>query len=81
MTTLKVSELLSELAKIPGGYTYAGACSYQVCFPLKSGGELRFSLVDDDVCEGEPFGIDLYGGELPPMITGFGKATGKDGIS
>ena len=77
MTTLKASELLSELSKIEGGYTYAGACSLQVCFPLKEGGELRFSIVDEDVAEnGKEFGIDLYGGELPPMITGFGKATG-----
>jgi hypothetical protein len=78
-TTLTVSELLSQLAKIKGGYTYSGACSYQVCFPLKAGGELRFSVVDGDVADAEGidwFGIDLYGGELPPMITGFGKETG-----
>jgi hypothetical protein len=77
MTTLTDLELLSELSKIKGGYTYMGAASYQVCFPLKAGGELRFSIIDEDVAEGEAFGIDLYGGELPPMITGFGQPTGE----
>ena len=69
--------ILSELKKIPGGYEYLGACSWQVCFPLKAGGELRFAWVDDDVCEGEPFGIDLYKGDLPPCITGPSMPTGE----
>jgi len=68
---------LSELAKIPGGYTYSGACSYQVCFYLRDGGELRFSVVDED-CTDEPgLQIDLYDGALPPCITGFGEKTGE----
>lgn len=72
------NRILDALNKIPGGYMYLGACSVQVCFPLKAGGELRFSWVDDDcVEEGEPeFGIDLYGGELPPCITGPSSSTG-----
>lgn len=69
---MKVRKLLSRLAEIKGGYTYSGAASYQVCFPLKAGGELRFMLSD----ERDGLFIDLYGGELPPMITGFGKPTG-----
>lgn len=67
--------LLEVLEKIPGGYVYMGAASYQVCFPLKSGGELRFGLYDDDEHDG--VAIDLYGGELPPCITGPGYPTGK----
>ena len=78
---IDVDDLFKQLAKIEGGYTYSGACSYQICFPLKSGGELRFMVLDDDVAkdEGVPeFGIDLYDGALPPMITGFGQATGGE---
>jgi len=71
-------ELMRELKKIPGGYEYWGACSQQICFPLKKGGELRFSIMDEDV-DDEPKGIvkiDLYGGELPPCITGPSFLTG-----
>jgi len=72
-------ELFRDLEKIPGGYTYSGACSYQICFPLKNGGELRFSVIDDDVDENVPkkdFYIDLYGGELSG-ITGPIAKTGS----
>lgn len=68
--------LLSELAMIPGGYKYSGICSFQVCFPLRNGGELRFSVVDDDM-ENAGFSIDLYDGALPPGITGPSKLTGE----
>ena len=67
--------LFEELAKIPGGYTYMGCASYQICFPLKKGGELRFSISDEDPPE-EEFGIDLYDGALPPGITGPATKTG-----
>jgi hypothetical protein len=70
--------ILRQLANIKGGYVYSGVCSYQVCFPLKAGGELRFMQTDDDVSEGEPYGIDLYDGSLPPCITGPSKKTGQD---
>lgn len=47
---MKTAErLVKEIAKIPGGYCYYGAASTQYCFPLKAGGELRFSLTDVDV--------------------------------
>lgn len=75
----QISCLLATLDKIPGGYSYSGACSLQVCFPLKAGGELRFCWVDSDVAEAEgvePFGIDLYDGALSPCITGPSKVTG-----
>lgn len=68
----KDEELLEELAKIPGGYVYLGAASYQVCFPLKAGGELRFGIYDDV----EGLQIDLYDGSLPPGITGPVRKTG-----
>lgn len=70
--------LVEQLSKIKGGYRYMGACSDQLCFPLKSGGELRFSTVDEDCVElGEScFAIDLYDGALPPCITGPSKLTG-----
>lgn len=73
-------DLMHQLQKIPGGYVYWGSCSWQICFPLKNGGELRFMIVDDDVDE-EPKGIvkiDLYGGELSPCITGPSFSTGKE---
>ena len=66
--------LWEQLAKIPGGYVYSGAASFQLCFPLKQGGELRFSLHDDNY---PLLNIDLYGGELPPCITGPSSPTGK----
>lgn len=65
---------LADLEKIPGGYVYMGAASYQVCFPLRSGGELRFSINDDD--PPGTIGIDLYDGALPPCITGPSTRTG-----
>lgn len=76
---IKISKLMSKLSEIPGGYSYWGACSHQICFPLKNGGELRFMLTDDDVGEDpeNPFSIDLYGGELPPGITGPAFRTGE----
>jgi len=76
--SIAIRDLMDQLRKIKGGYNYLGACSDQMCFPLESGGELRFSLVDDDCVEsGEStFKIDLYGGELPPCITGYAKPTG-----
>jgi hypothetical protein len=51
---------------------------------LKAGGELRFSIVDDDVSEDPEFwknddaiSIDLYGGELSGVgVTGFVNKTG-----
>lgn len=70
----KIHELFNELNKIKGGYSYSGAASLQYCFPLKSGGELRFGIYDED--PDNTLGIDLYGGELPPCITGFGQKTG-----
>jgi hypothetical protein len=79
MSSIEIKSLFEMLRKIQGGYEYSGACSFQVCFPLKSGGELRFSLVDEDVLEedSDEFQIDLYDGTLPPMITGFSIETGK----
>ena len=76
--SISIRDLMNQLLKIKGGYNYLGACSSQICFPLKEGGELRFSLVDDDCVDpGEStFKIDLYGGELPPCITGPSSATG-----
>ena len=73
------ADLVQELKGIPGGYEYIGVCSMQYCFPLKSGGELRFILVDEDV---DPEGkgewqVDLYDGALPPGITGPVNRTGK----
>jgi len=70
------NELFDILRKIPGGYVYSGVCSYQICFPLKSGGELRFAEYEDDSPNGVSFGIDHYGGELPPGITGYAESTG-----
>lgn len=66
-------ELWAVLSKIPGGYSYTGACSEQLCFPLKAGGELRFGYYDDE----DGLQIDLYGGELPPGLTGFAVKTGE----
>ena len=57
------SELLTRLKKCKGGYVYSGACSYQICFPLKDGTELRIATVDSDVLpEGEtdPLQIEIY---------------------
>lgn len=67
----------NKLSGIRGGYNYMGACSDQICFPLRNGGELRFSVVDEDVADGEIYSIDLYDGALPPCITGFSKPTGS----
>jgi len=67
--------LIKEAGKIPGGYRYEGICSSQICFPLKAGGELRFSLSDDEDSDGK-WHIDLYSGALPPGITGFVEKTG-----
>lgn len=71
----EVQELIEELSKIPGGYRYDGIVSTQYCFPLKAGGELRFVLLDDDDTDGK-WHVDLYGGELPPGITGPVNKTG-----
>ena len=84
MNTIEIRDLMDRLSKIKGGYEYSGACSLQVCFPLKAGGELRFALFDDDgpLQPGEimtdlgVFGIDLYDGSLPPGISGPAKLTG-----
>lgn len=78
ITESDFKEVMDKLATIHGGYVYYGACSFQVCFPLKSGKSLRFCIMDDDCVEpGEPtFGIDLYGEELPPCITGHSIQTG-----
>lgn len=75
---ISIRDLFRELGKIKGGYNYMGACSNQMCFPLKNGGELRFSIVDDDCLEDgeESFGIDLYDGSLPPCISGPSNPTG-----
>jgi hypothetical protein len=72
-----IDKLMVDVAKIPGGYCYSGVCSYQICFPLRNGGELRFSIGDDDSSSGE-WEVDLYGGELPPGITGFAHSTGNN---
>lgn len=80
MIKQSVGNLIKELAAIPGGYVYYGACSVQYCFPLKAGGELRISMVDDDVDSNVPTGqwhADLYKGELPPCITGYSNPTGN----
>ena len=63
------SNLIKEARQVPGGYVYDGICSTQICFPLKNGGELRFSLCDDDESDGE-WHIDHYDGSLPPGISG-----------
>ncbi len=70
---ITADDILAALASISGGYIYSGAASYQVCFPLSRGGELRFSVCDDDA----PFSleIDLYDGSLPG-ITGPTTPTG-----
>jgi hypothetical protein len=72
-------EISLILEGIPGGYTYRGACSFQICFPLKAGGELRFSWVDKDIDKDHNgnMQIDLYNGALLPCITGVGKLTGE----
>lgn len=78
MTKLeKANEIYGALKKIPGGYTYDGAASLQVCFPLKVGGELRFGIYDSDNEEGIDYGFDFYDGSLPPCITGWSEPTGK----
>ena len=69
-------QLIEEISKIQGGYCYNGAASTQYCFPLKAGGELRFSLTDADVGGSEEWEVDLYGAELPPCISGFACKTG-----
>jgi len=67
----------TELKNVPGGYVYNGASSYQICFPLKAGGELRFMICDDDAREDGSTGwhVDWYSGALPPGITGFAEKT------
>lgn len=67
------SRIWQELLKIKGGYKYDGVASSQICFPLKNGGELRFGFYDERTGNIE---IDLYGGELPPGITGPATLTG-----
>ena len=67
--------ILNALQKIKGGYCYSGAASYQMCFPLKAGGELRIMM-----CDESPHGtidIDLYDGALSPGITGPTISTGQ----
>lgn len=71
-----IDKLMTEIATIPGGYVYQGAASYQICFPLKAGGELRFSITDEDVGGSGGWEVDLYDGALPPGITGFADKTG-----
>jgi hypothetical protein len=68
--------LLNQLCDIPGGYTYDGIASWQVCFPLRSGGELRFSMTEDEDGGESRLGIDLYDGALPPGVTGPARRTG-----
>jgi hypothetical protein len=73
-------KLAKKLKAIPGGYAYLGACSVQICFPLKAGGELRFMWVDDDH-DTEPIGemkVDLYSGATDPCVTGSSAPTGVD---
>ena len=65
-------KLINKLQQIPGGYVYSGACSLQVCFPLKAGGELRIMLVDDE----DGIQVDLYDGALPG-VTGPTSKTGQ----
>ena len=67
--------LWNEASKIKGGYTYEGACSSQLCFYLRDGGELRFCITDDDVGGDGKVHIDHYDGALPPGITGFAERT------
>lgn len=83
--SITIRDLFNRLGKIKGGYDYSGVCSQQICFPLKDGGELRFMLVDGDEMERQGteiatelglFDIDLYGGELPPGISGPVSPTG-----
>lgn len=69
---MNIDELMKRVAKISGGYTYSGSCSYQICFPLKNGGELRFMQTDDE----PEWNVDLYDGKLPPGITGIAERTG-----
>lgn len=64
-------DLLDKLAQIPGGYVYHGAASYQVCFPLKAGGELRLAVTE----EHDDLVVDLYDGGLPG-ISGPTRRTG-----
>jgi hypothetical protein len=73
---MTITELWKELNKIPGGYHYMGACSDQICFPLKAGGELRFGWYEDDSPEGVSFGVDLYDGGIPPGVSGSVIKTG-----
>lgn len=75
MPRQSVHDLLAILETIPGGYVYSGVCSIQVCFPLRAGGELRISISDED--PEDAVHIDLYGGELPPGITGPATRTGN----
>ena len=64
-----MESLINEARKVPGGYTYEGICSRQICFPLRNGGELRFIICDEESSDGE-WHIDFYDGALPPGITG-----------
>ena len=74
---MTIRELYALLRTIPGGYHYMGACSDQLCFPLKTGGELRFGWYDDDDApNGTVFGVDHYDGAIPPGVTGPAIRTG-----
>lgn len=70
----KITELFEILKEIKGGYVYYASASTQYCFPLKNGGELRFSRNDEE--PENTLSIDLYGGGIPPCITGFAEKTG-----
>ena len=72
----EIKEIVELLSKIPGGYVYSGACSLQWCFPLRSGGELRFMYSDDNYPK---LNVDFYDGSLPPGITGPASPTGPTG--
>ena len=75
MAKIDTEKLLDDLLKIKGGYEYMGSWARQLCFPLVSGGELRF-MIDDN----NKFSIDLYSGKLDPWITGPSKETGIKSI-
>lgn len=81
ITTKIENRIMSEAAKVPGGYRYDGICSSQVCFYLRDGGELRFITCEADDEEGNPsdnlLHIDYYDGKLPPRITGPASKTGE----
>ena len=77
-----IREILKRLKQVKGGYVYSGACSYQICFPLRGGDELRFCTVDDDqreVGQEDSLCIELYKPMLQPGVTGFVESTGEKG--